>query len=111
MSPTRPLNAAVKAETVAAWNGLPHGRITDRDGEAQVFTTSLRELEAWYLALGGHITRQPAGAKAALWTLHTDTDHGNGAPVAVYTLALDTDQIDPDCADAVQTETSTGSAA
>ncbi|MFJ7297600.1 hypothetical protein [Streptomyces collinus] len=103
MSPTRPLNAAVKAETVADWNGLPHGRITDRDGEAQVFTTGLPDLELWWLALGGRITRQPAGNKAALWTLRTDTDHGRGAPIAVYALSLDTDLIDPDIAHAVQT--------
>ena len=101
MAPTRILNAAVKAEVAADYNGLPHGRITDRDGEAQVFTTGLADLELWWLALGGHITRQPAGRNAALWTLHTDTDHGNGAPVAVYALALDTDQIDPAIAHAV----------
>lgn len=101
MSPTRPLDAAVKAETVADWNGLPHGRITDRDGEAQVFTTGLPDLERWFLALGGRIDRQPAGSKAALWTLHTDTDHGHGAPIAVYALASDTDDIHPDIADAV----------
>ncbi|MFK0288286.1 hypothetical protein ACIQVL_48615 [Streptomyces sp. NPDC090499] len=103
MSPTRPLNAAVKAEVAADYNGLPHGRITDRDGEAQVFTAGLPELELWFMALGGHITREPAGRKAALWTLRTDTDHGHGAPIAVYALALDTDQIDPDYADAVTT--------
>lgn len=102
MSATRPLNAAVKAEVAADLGGLPHGRITDRDGEAQVFTDGLRDLELWWLALGGHITRQVAGRKAALWTLHTNTDHGTGAPVAVYALALDTDQIDPAIAHAVQ---------
>ncbi|MFJ7023203.1 hypothetical protein ACIQUW_33060 [Streptomyces sp. NPDC101117] len=102
MPGTRPLNAAVKAEVTADLNGLPHGRITDRDGEAQVFTASLSELELWWLALGGHITRQPAGTKAALWTLHTNTDHGQGAHVAVYALSLDTDQIDPAIAHAVQ---------
>lgn len=101
MNGTRPLNAAVKAEVTADLNGLPHGRITDRDGEAQVFTTELADLELWFLALGGHITRQPAGSKAALWTLHTDTDHGHGVPVAIYALALDSDQIDPAIADAV----------
>ncbi|NUS25103.1 MAG: hypothetical protein HOV92_12885 [Streptomyces sp.] len=108
MQPTRPLNTAVKAEVAADLAGLPHGRITERDGEAQVFTASLPELELWWLALGGHITRQPAGRKAALWTLHTTTDHGHGAPIAVYALALGTDQIDPAIAHAV---TETGSAA
>jgi len=103
MSPTRPLNAAVKAEVAADINGLPHGRITDRDGEAQVFTAGLADLELWWLALGGHITRQLAGSKAALWTLRTDTDHGNGAPVAVYALSSDTDLIDPEIAHAVTT--------
>lgn len=101
MAPTRRLDAAVKAEVAADLNGLPHGRITDRDGEAQVFTTGLADLELWFLALGGQITRQPAGRKAALWTLHTNTDHGNGVPVAVYALALDTDQIDASLTDAV----------
>jgi hypothetical protein len=101
MSPTRPLDSAVKAEVTADLNGLPHGRITDRDGEAQVFTSGLRDLEVWFLALGGHIARQPAGNKAALWTLRTNTDHGHGVPVAVYALALDSDQIDPSIADAV----------
>lgn len=103
MAPTRPLNAAVKAEVAADLNGLPHGRITDRDGEAQVFTAGLADLELWWLALGGHITRQPAGDGVALWTLTADTDHGHGAPVRVHALALDTDQIDADIAHAVQT--------
>lgn len=101
MNSTRRLDSAVKAEVTADLHGLPHGRITDRDGEAQVFTTGLADLELWFLALGGHITRQPAGSNAALWTLHTHTDHHNGTPVAVYALALDTDEIDPGLADAV----------
>jgi hypothetical protein len=101
MQPIRPLNAAVQAETVADWNGLPHGRITEHHGAAHVFTASLTELEAWYIALGGRITRQPAGPGVVLWTLTTDTDHGHGALVGVHALALDTDQIDADCADAV----------
>ena len=102
MSPTRPLNAAVKAEVTADSNGLPHGRITDRDGTAHVFTTSLRELELWVMALGGHYTSEPApsGSGVVLWTLTTDTDHGHGSPIRVYAMALDTDQLDPDCADA-----------
>lgn len=104
MQPTRRLNAAVQAEVAADYNGLPHGRITDRDGEAQVFTAGLPELELWWLALGGRITREPAGRKAFLWTVHTTTDHnGQGAPVAVYALALDTDDIDPAIAHAVTT--------
>src|SRR5438067_8192352 len=69
MNPIRPLGPAVKAEVAAEYNGLPHGRITDRGGEAQVFTASLAELELWFLALGGRITRQTAGSTAALWTL------------------------------------------
>lgn len=103
MAPTRPLNAAVKAETVADWNGLPHGRITEHHDVAQVFTVGLAELEEWWLALGGRITTQPAGPDVVLWTLTTDTDHGHGAPVAVHALALATDQIDADIAHAVQT--------
>lgn len=101
MNPTRPLNAAVKAEVAANYNGLPHARITEHDGAAHVFTTGLPELELWWLALGGRITHQPAGDGAALWRLHTDTDNGQGAPVVVHALALDTDQIDPDIAPAV----------
>lgn len=101
MKPIRPLGPAVKAETVADWNGLPHGRITEHANEAHVFTASLTELEAWFIALGGRITRQDAGDRVCMWTLTTDTDHGHGTPVRVHALALDTDQIDPDCADAV----------
>jgi hypothetical protein len=101
MTGIRPLNAATKAETTADWNGLPHGRNTDHDGTAHVFTADLTDLEAWYLALGGRITRKPAGDGVALWVLHTTTDHGHGIPVRVHALALDTDQIDADCADAV----------
>jgi hypothetical protein len=111
MNPIRPLGPAVQAEVTAAWNGLPHGRITEHHGIAQVFTVSLAELELWFVALGGHITCAPApqGSGVVLWTLTADTDHGHGAPVHVHALAPDTDQIDPDCADAV-THT-TGSAA
>lgn len=101
MNATRRLGPAVQAEVTAAYNALPHARITERDGEAQVFTASIAELELWFMALGGQITRQAAGTKAALWILHTNTDHGHGAPVAVYALAADTDEIDPACADAV----------
>lgn len=102
MAPTRPLNAAVKAEVTADLNGLPHGRITQHDDQAHVFTIGLAELELWFIALGGHITRQPAGEGVVLWTLTTDTDHGHGAPVRVYAPALDTDQIDPSIADAIR---------
>jgi hypothetical protein len=100
----RNLNAAVKAEVAAEYNGLPHDRITERDGTADVFTTSLRNLERWFLALGGHFTRQPApaGSGVVMWTLHTDTDHGHGAPLRVWAMALDTDQLDPACADAIR---------
>ena len=101
---TRPLNAAVKAEVAADLNGLPHARITERDGTADVFATSLADLELWFLALGGHFTTQPApeGSGVVMWTLTTDTDHGHGAPVRVWALARDTDQLDPDCADAIR---------
>lgn len=105
MNRTRPLNAAVKAEVAAEHNGLPHARITDRDGTAYVIVVGLPELELWWLALGGRITRQPAppGSGVVLWTLHTDTDtdHGHGAPVCVHALALDTDQLDADLAPAI----------
>ncbi|MFJ8727718.1 hypothetical protein [Streptomyces sp. NPDC093269] len=103
MAGIRPLNAAVKAEVTADYNGLPHARITDTDGEAHVFTAGLPELELWFMALGGRITRQPApkDSGVVLWTLHTDTDHGHGAPVHVHALAMDTDQPDADIADAV----------
>ena len=94
MHATRPLGPAVKAETFAAWNGLPHGRITEHDGVAQVVTTSLKDLEDWYIALGGRITPQEATPGNTLWVLHTDTDHGNGAPVVVHAIAPITDQLD-----------------
>lgn len=100
----RPLNAAVKAEVAAEYNGLPHARITERDGTADVFTTSLTDLELWFMALGGHFDRQPApaGSGVVMWTLTTDTDRGHGAPVRVHALALDTDQLDADCAEAIR---------
>jgi hypothetical protein len=101
MKPTRPLGPAVKAEVTAEYNGLPHGRITESHGAAHVFTNSLADLEKWFMALGGRISHHPAGPGVCLWTLTTDTDHGHGALVAVHAPALDTDQIDPDCADAV----------
>ena len=103
MQPTRSLGPAIKAQVAAEINGLPHGRITEHHNTAQVFTAGLTDLEAWWLALGGRITHQPAGDGVVLWTLTTDTDHGHGAPVAVHALALATDQIDADIAHAVQT--------
>ncbi|WP_328545415.1 hypothetical protein [Streptomyces europaeiscabiei] len=101
MHAIRRLDAAVKAEVTADYNGLPHGRISDHDGAAHVFTTGLPELTAWYLALGGRITRQPAGPGVVLWTLDTRTSRTDGASVRVHALALDTDQLDADLADAV----------
>ena len=103
MAPTRPLNAAVKAEVAAELNGLPHGRITDIAGTAHVSTDGLHQLESWFLALGGRITCDPAptGEGVVIWTLTTNTDHGHGVPVLVQTLGMATDQIDPDCAAAV----------
>ena len=100
---TRQLNTpAVQAEVTAEYNGLPHGRITDHNGEAHVFTAGLADLESWFMALGGHIDRQPAGDRVVLWTLHALTERTHGAPVRVLALALDTDQIDADCADAIR---------
>ena len=101
MQPIRPLGPAIKAETTADLNGLPHGRITEQGTEAHVFTAGLDDLVSWFMALGGRITCQTAGPGVCLWTLHTDTDHDNGATVRVHALALDTDQLDADCADAV----------
>ncbi|MDX2986441.1 hypothetical protein [Streptomyces caniscabiei] len=94
MAATRRLTAAVKAEVTADYNGLPHGRITEQDGDAHVFIVGLTELEAWLLALHGRITRQPAGPGVTLWTLHTTTDTHDGTPVHVHTLALDTEEAD-----------------
>ncbi|MEU5322922.1 hypothetical protein AB0G67_40160 [Streptomyces sp. NPDC021056] len=102
MNAIRRNTPAVQAEVAADYNGLPHARITDHNDEAHVFTTGLPELELWWLALGGHITREPAGRGVVLWTLLTDTDHGHGAPVRVLAPALDTDQIDPAIAHAVR---------
>lgn len=101
MNPIRRLGPAVKAEVAAELNGLPHGRITEVQSTAYVFTDGLPDLESWFMALGGHITHQDAGPGVTLWTLTTNTDHGHGAPVLVHALALATDQIDADCADAV----------
>lgn len=110
MNPIRPLNPAVKAEVVADLHGLTRDRITEHNGTAEVFTARLTDLEAWYSALGGTITRHYVDQRACisnertrivLWTLHTDTGHGRGVPVRVHALALDTDQIDADCANAV----------
>ena len=100
---TRNLNTpAVQAEVTAEYNGLPHGRITDHNGEAHVFTAGLADLELWFMALGGTIDRQPAGDRVVLWTLHTLTERTHGAPIRVLALALNTDQIDADCADAIR---------
>ena len=102
MTPTRPLNAAVKAEVAAAFNGLSYIRISQHAGAAHVFTANLPDLEAWWFALGGYITPEPAGAHAVMFTLTTDTDHGKGAPVIVLAPGLHTDQIDPAIAHAVR---------
>lgn len=101
MNHIRPLNAAVKAEVAADYNGLPHTRITQTGDTAHVFTNGLPDLELWFMALGGRITRTPAEPAVVVWTLHTDTDHGRGAPIHIHALALDTDQIDADIAPAV----------
>lgn len=103
--PTRHLTPAVQAETVADWNGLPYTRIEDHNGVAKVIVGELAHLERWFMALSGHITHQPTDCRLTLWTLHTDTDHGHGAPLQVHVLALDTDQIDDDCAHAVRPHT------
>lgn len=103
MAPTRPLNAAVKAEVAASLNGLSYDRIEAHDDEAYVFiATGLPDFEMWFVALGGDITREPADQHLALWVLRTDTDHGSGAPVRVFALVPDTDQLDPDLADAIR---------
>lgn len=102
---TRQLNTpAVQAEVAADYNGLPHARIIDHQDHADVFTSGLRELELWFLALGGHFTVQPAPADSGvvLWTLLTDTDHGHGTPIRAYAMARDTDQLDPDCTAAIR---------
>jgi hypothetical protein len=101
MQPIRPLGPAVKAEVAADLNGLPHARITEHQGIAHVFTSGLPELELWFMALGGRITPHPAGPGITHWTLTTLTERTHGALIAVHAPALDTDQIDPDCADAV----------
>lgn len=101
MPSTRRISPAIQAEVTADLNGLPRGRITSQGTEAHVFTAGLDDLTAWWLALNGRITCQDAGPGVCLWTLHTDTDHGNGTPVHVHALALDTDQLDADITDAV----------
>jgi hypothetical protein len=101
MSAIRPLGSAVKAEVAADYNALFYYRIAEHNGAAHVFTTGLADLEAWFMALGGRITHQPVGDGTTHWTLTTRTERTSGAPVIVHALALDTDQIDADCADAV----------
>ncbi|MFE1949967.1 hypothetical protein ACFW9D_05795 [Streptomyces sp. NPDC059524] len=82
------LTAAERAEAAADRNALMFTRITETAGQAHVFTTSLAELTAWRTALGGHTTRLPAGPGVCMWTLHTDTNHGNGTPIFVHAPAL-----------------------
>ncbi|MGW3383283.1 hypothetical protein ACWDCO_24245 [Streptomyces albogriseolus] len=103
MNPIRPLGPAVRTEVTADLNGLPHGRITEQGNEARVILAGLDELTDWFTALGGRITCEPAphDSGVCLWTLHTHTERTHGTPIRVHALALDTDQIDPDCADAV----------
>jgi hypothetical protein len=95
------MNAAHQAETAADLNSLPHARITTQGTEAHVFTAGLDDLTAWWYALGGHITCQPAprNSGVCMWTLHTRTDPDNphSPRIRVHALALDTDQIDADC--------------
>lgn len=101
MNATRHLGPAVKAEVTADYQGLPHARITEQGDEARVFTAGLDDLADWYLALGGHLTCQvaPEGSGVTLWTLHTIIP--GGTPVRVHALALESDPVDPDIADAV----------
>ncbi|QBJ94487.1 hypothetical protein D0Z67_29405 (plasmid) [Streptomyces seoulensis] len=97
----RPLTPAQQAEVFAEWNDLPHARITSHHDAAHIFTASLTELEAWYLAAGGTITHQPAGDGVTKWTLTTTVNHGTGTPLYVHALALDTDLIDDYCRPAI----------
>lgn len=103
MNPIRTLGPAVKAEVAADLHGLPRGRVTEQGTDAHVFTSGLDDLTAWFMALGGRITCEPApmDSGVCLWTLHTHTDHGHGVPVRVHALAMDTDHPDADIADAV----------
>ncbi|WP_309031327.1 hypothetical protein [Streptomyces alfalfae] len=99
------LSPAARAETAADRNALPHTRITSQGTEARVFTAGLDDLTAWWLALGGRLTAEPAppGSGLVLWTLHTRTDPEDAAStvVRVHALALDTDQLDADAAPAL----------
>lgn len=101
MNQTRRMGPAIQAEVTADYQGLPPGRIAEHQGAAYVFVDRLTDLEAWYLALGGEITHQPAGDSVTLWALNTLTERTHGAPLRVRALALDTDQIDADLTDAV----------
>ncbi len=98
------LTPAIRAETTADRCGLPHARITEHANEAHVFTAGLDELTDWWHALGGRITCQPApqDSGVCMWTLHTRTDPDNhlSTRIRVHALALDTDQLHPDCANA-----------
>lgn len=99
------LTPAIRAEAAADRCGLPHARITTQGTEARVFTAGLDELVAWWNALGGRITCQaaPQDSGVCMWTLHTRTDPDNhlSTRIRVHALAPDTDQIDPDCTNAV----------
>ena len=92
MPTTHRFGPAARTETAAEWIGLPTGRIAERGDTAEVFVDSLDALAAWHPELGGHTTRQPAGAHVVLWTLTTAIP--GGPPVHVHALALDTEQPD-----------------
>jgi hypothetical protein len=103
MQRIRPLGPADKAEVAADLNGLPHALITELDGAAHVFTAGLAELEqwaSWFMPLGARITHHPTGPGVVLWTLHATLGDVYPTPVRVHALALDTEQIDADIANA-----------
>lgn len=85
------LTIADKVETAADYYNLPRTRISAQDGTTHVLVTTLDDLTAWQIELGGTTTAHDAGPGIRLWTLHTSSDFITGTPIHVHALALESD--------------------
>ena len=84
-------------------HGLPTGHSTARDGQAHVFLADVYEMRPWLNALGGTVTRQPAGSGVEMWVLHTHTEarsDGSQTCIVLRSLALAEQRIHPDLTEA-----------